>query len=51
MIRAGIKNNNESNDLDSKIIVITTSSLSAIGSKNAQNCVSWPNFLAIKPSK
>ena len=51
IIRAGIRNNIESKDLDNNKIVTTTSNLSAIGSKKAPNGVSWLNFLATNPSK
>ena len=51
IIRAGNRNNIESNDLDNSKIVITTSNLSAMGSKKAPNGVSCLNYLATKPSK
>ena len=51
IINEAIRKNIESNVRDNNIIVTTTRSLSAIGSKNAPNGVYWLNFLAIKPSK
>ena len=51
IISEGIKNKIESNVLDNNNIVITTNNLSAIGSRNAPNAVSWLKFLATTPSK